>query len=83
MDQALPSAFRILSGVVGGSIQCPMAKDGKDWVLDFPRRGPLQVVSSDSDKMQYVTFGAFAPPKQLYTAEAGSESRFSGAAEPD
>jgi hypothetical protein len=33
--------------------------------------------------MQYVTFGAFAPPKQHYTAEFGSEIRFPGAAAPD
>jgi hypothetical protein len=44
---------------------------------------PVQVVGLASDKGQYVTFGAFAPPKQHYTAEFGSEIRFPGAAAPD
>jgi hypothetical protein len=47
------------------------------------RRAPLKVVSSASDKMQYVNFRAFAPPKQHCTSELGSRIRFFDAPIPD
>lgn len=42
----------------------------------YSERAPLQADPSAADKMKYVNFGAFAPPKQDSTSELGSSVRF-------